>query len=201
MDDAGRDHVLDMVTPRALLALRQQMAAAKGGVTAVTRTAWTKLGEVSIGSQRATVRIELIPEDPSFDGIDHSVTFQETLGMTETVEVNRSKAVTTTTGLSVTEAVRTQNTVAPTAGPSLSESLAVTQQKTVATSASRMKNYTFYPNEPFADFLTTYRIRMVLVNADGTEVPSREFTVGTLRERCRSAWPCRTPRTTSAATR
>lgn len=182
VDDAGRDHILDMMTPRALLALRQQMAAAKGGVTAVTRTAWTKLGEVSIGSQRATVRIELIPEDATFDGIDHSVTFQETLGMTETVEVNRTKAVTTTTGLSVTEAVRTQNTVAPTAGPSLSESLAVTQQKTVATSASRMKNYTFYPNEPFADFLTTYRIRMVLVNADGTEVPSREFTVGTLRE-------------------
>ncbi|MEV5203833.1 hypothetical protein [Streptomyces sp. NPDC053720] len=182
VDDAGRDHILDMMTPRALLALRQQMAAAKGGVTAVTRTAWTRLGEVSIGSQRATVRIELIPGDTTFDGIDHSVTFQETLGMTETVEVNRVKAVTTTTGLSVTEAVRTHNTVAPTAGPSLSESLAVTQQKTAATSASRMKNYTFYPNEPFADFLTTYRIRMVLVNADGTEVPSQDFTVGTLRE-------------------
>ncbi|MET9658279.1 hypothetical protein [Streptomyces sp. NPDC006510] len=182
VDDAGRDHILDMVTPRALLALRQQMAAARGGVTAVTRTAWTKLGEVSIGSQRATVRIELIQVETEFDGIDHSVTFQETLGMTETVEVNGVKAVTTTTGFSVTEAVRTQNTAAPTAGPSLSESLAVTQQKTVTTSASRMKNYTFYPNEPFADFLTTYRLRMVLVNSDGTELPSMDFPVGTLRE-------------------
>lgn len=182
VDDAGRDHILDLVSPRALLALRQQMAAARSGVTAVTRTAWTKLGQVSIGSQRATVRIELTQEKTEFDGIDHSVTFQETLGMTETVEVNGVKAVTTTTGFSVTEAVRTQNTAAPTAGPSLSESLAVTQQKTVTTSASRMKNYTFYPNEPFADFLTTYRLRMVLVNSDGTELTSGDLPIGTLRE-------------------
>ncbi|MEE1767847.1 hypothetical protein PUR34_06545 [Streptomyces sp. JV185] len=182
VDDAGRDHILDLVSPRALLALRQQMAAARNGVTAVTRTAWTKLGQVSIGSQRATVRIELTQEKTEFDGIDHSVTFQETLGMTETVEVNGVKAVTTTTGFSVTEAVRTQNTAAPTAGPSLSESLAVTQQRTVTTSASRMKNYTFYPNEPFADFLTTYRLRMVLVNSDGTELTSGDFPIGTMRE-------------------
>ncbi|MEU2131694.1 hypothetical protein [Streptomyces sp. NPDC018352] len=182
VDDAGRDHILDMVSPRALLALRQQMAAVRNGVTAVTRTAWTKLGQVSIGSQRATVRIELVQEKTEFDGIDHSVTFQETLGMTETVEVNGVKAVTTTTGFSVGEAVRTHNTAAPTAGPSLSESLAVTQQRTVTTSASRTKNYTFYPNEPYADFLTTYRLRMVLVNSDGTELTSGDFPVGTLRE-------------------
>ncbi|MEV6160704.1 hypothetical protein AB0L71_02010 [Streptomyces sp. NPDC052052] len=182
VDGAGRDHIRDMVTPRALLALRQQMAAAQGGVTAVTRTAWTKLGEVSLGSQRATVRIELIPGSTQFDGIDHSVTFQENLGITETIEVSHANAVTKTLGLSVTEAVRTHNEDVPTSGPALNESLSVTQQRTIATSTSRMKNYTFYPNEPHADFLTDFTLRMVLVKADGTELPPVEGKVGTLRE-------------------
>ncbi|MFJ2873835.1 hypothetical protein [Streptomyces sp. NPDC087298] len=182
VDDAGRDHILDMVTPRALLALRQQMSATGGGVTAVTRTAWSRLGEVHIGSTKATVRIELIQTKTEFDGIDHSVTFQETLGMTETVDVAISKARSRTAGFSITEALRTGNPKVPNAGPALSESISATQQKAATTSTARLKNYTFYPNEPHADFLVQYELRMVLVNADGTELSSENSPVGTLRE-------------------
>ncbi|MFF2326489.1 MULTISPECIES: hypothetical protein [unclassified Streptomyces] len=182
VDDAGRDHILDMVSPRALLALRQQMAATQGGVTAVTRTAWTKLGKVFIGSQPATVLIELIPESTAFDGIDHSVTFQETLGITETIEVSDSRAVTTTVAVSVTEAIRTQNPSVPTVGPTLNDSLSDTRQRALTTSASRTKSYTFYPNEPHADFLTDFTLRMVLIKPDGTRFPPVEGPVGLLRE-------------------
>ncbi|MES9509340.1 hypothetical protein ABWJ92_23485 [Streptomyces sp. NPDC000609] len=182
VDDAGRDHILDMVTPRALLALRQQMSATGGGVTAVTRTAWSSLGEVHIGSQRATVRIELIQTETEFDGIDHSVTFQETLGMTETVDVAISKARSRAAGFSITEALRTGNPKVPNAGPALSESISATQQRAATTSTARLKNYTFYPNEPHADFLVQYELRMVLVDSDGTELSSGNSSVGTLRE-------------------
>ncbi|GAA2427923.1 hypothetical protein GCM10010433_29950 [Streptomyces pulveraceus] len=182
VDDAGRDHILDMVTPRTLLALRQQMSATGGGVTAVTRTAWRSLGEVHIGSQRATVRIELIQTKTEFDGIDHSVTFQETLGMTETVDVAISKARSRTAGFSITEALRTGNPKVPNAGPALSESISATQQRAATTSTARLKNYTFYPNEPHADFLVQYELRMVLVDSDGTELSSGNSSVGTLRE-------------------
>ncbi|MFJ5725158.1 hypothetical protein [Streptomyces sp. NPDC093149] len=180
VDSVSRERVRSLVTPRALLALRQQMAS-PAGMTARGRVHRLGLGPVRIGSRDAVLRMELIPGEPKFDGLDHSATFQDNLAAAETIDVAQTKGVSKALGVSVSEGIRTGNEKATAVTPSYSESGNSSQQTSVTTSITRLKGFTFYPNEPYADFLTPYRIRLTLDFGDGSSI-EESGDAGTLRE-------------------
>ncbi|MFB7054887.1 hypothetical protein ACFCXT_17430 [Streptomyces vinaceus] len=180
IDDAGCDRVHSMVTPRVLKALREDMTGT--GAKARTRIGGWGWRQLRLGGRTAALKVELIAGEPEFDGLDHSVSFWDTRTATETVDEGVTASVTKSGGISVSESVRTGAKGAPSAGPSYGETGSTTRSAATSRGAARQKSYTFYANEPHAEFLTPYRIRLTLDLGDGTTVATRTGDVGRLRE-------------------
>ncbi|MFE4816994.1 hypothetical protein ACFRFU_11275 [Streptomyces sp. NPDC056704] len=178
-DDASRARVRSLLTPRAVRALRDRMTSS--GAAAPTRIGRLNLGKVHFGGRTGTLKVELVQGEEEFDGLDHSTTFQDTRVAAETVESGTATTRGWGGGLAAGESVRTNAGGAPAAGPALTVSGAVDRQTGNARSTTRWKSYVFSSNEPHAEFVTPYRMRLTLTLDDGREVQSEE-EVGRLRE-------------------
>ncbi|MDH2393553.1 hypothetical protein QCN29_33270 [Streptomyces sp. HNM0663] len=179
IDDASRDRVHSLVTPRTVRALRDQMS--YGGTATRARVGGWGRNNVRVGGRTGSLRVELIADEPQFDGLDHSATLQDNRAATETVEEGEVTTRTGTTGVSVGEGVRTGDSTAKAAGPTYSELGTTSQPTSTSRSTARLKTHVFYANEPYAEFLTGYRLRLTL-NVDGRTVARQEGDVGRLRE-------------------
>ncbi|MEU8588767.1 hypothetical protein AB0C59_17470 [Streptomyces sp. NPDC048664] len=179
IDDASRDRVHSMVTPRAVRALRERMTG--GGATTRARIGGWGHGSIRVGGRTGSLRVELIADEPRFDGLDHSATLQDNRVATETVEegvvTSRSRAL----GASVGEGVRTGSKTATAAGPAYTETGTSAQSTSTGRSTARMKTHVFYANEPYAEYLTGYRLRLTL-DVGGRTLARQEGEVGRLRE-------------------
>lgn len=170
-----------MVTPRAMRALREH--ATSSGVRTRTRIGgWLGRNTVRIGGRDATLTMELVAEKQTFDGLGHSTVLKDGRHATETSEVSTGGAAALSVGALVAEAVRTGHEVARAAGPTLVEQGTSAEQSSHARTSARLRSNVFYPNEPHAEFLTEYRLRLSLDRGDGA--PPIEVTgdVGHLRE-------------------
>lgn len=179
IDDASRDRVHSLVTPRAVRALRDQLSS--GGTAARTRIGGWGRHNIRVGGRTASVRVELIADEPRFDGLDHSATLQDNRVATETVEEGLVTTRTRTIGLNVGESVRTGDKTATAAGPTYNELGTSSQTTSTSRSTARMKTHVFYANEPYAEYLTGYRLRLTL-DLDGRTIARQEGEVGRLRE-------------------
>ncbi|MEU6353680.1 hypothetical protein ABZ896_30860 [Streptomyces sp. NPDC047072] len=179
-DDASRARVRSLVTPRAVRALRDRMTSA-AGATAPARVGRLNLGKVHFGGRTGSLKVELIEGVEEFDGLDHSTTFQDTRVAAETVENSAVAGSGWGGGLAVGEGIRTGAGGAPASGPTVTTSGSVDRTTGTARSTARWKSYVFYPNEPHAEFVTPYRMRLTLTLDDGRRVESVE-DVGRLRE-------------------
>ncbi|MER6290339.1 hypothetical protein [Streptomyces sviceus] len=179
-DDASRARVRSLVTPRAVRALRDRMTSSSGAA-APARIGRLNLGKVHFGGRAGALKVELIQGDEEFDGLDHSTALQDTRVAAETVERGAVAGRGWGAGLSVGEGVRTGAGGAPASGPALTTSGSVDRTTGTARSTTRWKSYVFYPNEPHAEFVTPYRMRLTLTLDDGRVVESVE-EVGRLRE-------------------
>ncbi|MFC4034388.1 hypothetical protein ACFO3J_23335 [Streptomyces polygonati] len=179
VDEAGRERVQAMVTPRVLKALRGQMTST--GAAGRTRLGGIGRRSVRIGGRTGALRIELIETGTVFDGLDHSVVFKDNRAANEVRDEGVSTAVTQAVGVGVNEMVRTGQEVVRGAGPVYGESGSSTRQTATTRGSARLKSHIFYPNEPHAEFLTDYRLRLTLTVGDD-EPLREEGVVGTLRE-------------------
>ncbi|WP_028810022.1 hypothetical protein [Streptomyces sp. 351MFTsu5.1] len=179
-DDASRARVRSLLTPRAVRALRDRMAS-PSGAAAPARIGRLNLGKVHFGGRTGALRVELIQGDEEFDGLDHSTTLQDTRVAAETVEHGTVSGRGWGAGLAVGEGIRTGAGGAPASGPALTTSGAVDRTAGTARSTTRWKSYVFYPNEPHAEFVTPYRMRLTLTFDDGRVAESTK-EVGRLRE-------------------
>ncbi|WP_406178170.1 hypothetical protein [Streptomyces sp. NBC_00996] len=179
IDDASRDRVHSLVTPRAVRALRDQMSS--GGTATRTRVGGWGRNNLRIGGRTGSLRVELIADEPQFDGLDHSATLQDNRVATETVEEGLVTTRTGTTGVNVGEGVRTGDSTATAAGPTYGELGTTSRSVSTSRSTARLKTHLFYPNEPYAEYLTRYRLRLTL-ELGGRTVAQQEGDVGRLRE-------------------
>ncbi|MEU5045487.1 hypothetical protein AB0G40_31780, partial [Streptomyces griseorubiginosus] len=165
-DDASRARVRSLVTPRAVRALRDRMTS-PSGAAAPARIGRLNLGKVHFGGRTGALKVELIQGDEEFDGLDHSTTLQDTRVAAETVESGTMAGRGWGAGLTVGEGIRTGAGGAPASGPALTTSGSVDRTAGTARSTTRWKSYVFYPNEPHAEFVTPYRMRLTLTLDDG----------------------------------
>jgi hypothetical protein len=179
IDDASRDRVHSLVTPRAVRALRNQMSS--GGTATRTRVGRWGWRNLRIGGRTGSLRVELIADEPQFDGFDHSATLPDNRVATETVEEALATTRTGALGVNVGEGVRTGDQTAKAAGPAYSESGSASQSTSTSRSTARLKTHVFVANEPYAEYLTRYRLRLTL-EIDGRTVARHEDEVGRLRE-------------------
>ncbi|MGW2892547.1 EndoU domain-containing protein [Streptomyces griseoruber] len=185
--EADRERVRSLVTPRALRALREQMTA--GGTTGRTRIGRWTLG-VPLGRRVVGLRVELVAGESRFDGLDHSVTVEDTRTANTTQTRGRSTGRSRAVGTVVSQsAVTTAAPQGPQPGDLLSVPTtfdgAVVASGQTARSLSRTLTRTqrFYPREPHAQYLTGYRLRLTLVGEEGAGAMAlAEDAVGTLRE-------------------
>ncbi|MFE3032383.1 hypothetical protein ACFXKY_12100 [Streptomyces canus] len=197
-DDASRARVRSLVTPRAVRALRDRMTS-PSGAAAPARIGRLNLGKVHFGGRTGALKVELIQGDEEFDGLDHSTTLQDTRVAAETVERGTVAGRGWGAGLAVGEGIRTGAGGAPASGPALTTSGSVDRTAGTARSTTRWKSYVFYPNEPHAEFVTPYRMRLTLTLDDGRVVESVE-EVGRLREQVPLSLAVPVPSPVAAAT-
>ncbi|MET9888434.1 EndoU domain-containing protein [Streptomyces sp. NPDC006430] len=185
VDDADRERVRSLVTPRALRALREQMAST--GTAARARVGrW--LAGIRVGSRTGSLRVELIAEEPRFDGLDHGVAIEDTRTSTVTEVAGNSAGSSRMFGANGMEGVATAS---PDAVPRPGDLQAVratldggftsAELRSHSQSRTQTRRRTFYAREPHAEYLTRYRLRLTLDTGNGRHL-SVEDEVGTLRE-------------------
>ncbi|MGV9935202.1 WXG100-like domain-containing protein [Streptomyces olivaceoviridis] len=179
LDTAGLDRVQAMVGPRALRALREQLTST-GSATGL-RVGALGLRPVWLGSRIAHLQVELIADETRFDGLGHGVTFKDGRQATETDETSRTDSRSATAGVNVGEGVRTADKVARAAGPTYAESGTSTQQVTQSRAVTRLRARGVEMDEPHAEYLTGYRLRIGLRLGSDRDVQV-EGPVGRLRE-------------------
>ncbi|MGW0513531.1 WXG100-like domain-containing protein [Streptomyces olivaceoviridis] len=179
LDTAGLDRVQAMVGPRALRALREQLTST-GSATGL-RVGALGLRPVWLGSRIARLQVELIADEPRFDGLGHGVTFKDGRQATETDETSGTDSRSATAGVNVGEGVRTADKVARAAGPTYAESGTSTQQVTQSRAVTRLRARGVEMDEPHAEYLTGYRLRIGLRLGSDRDVQV-EGPVGRLRE-------------------
>ncbi|WP_345655543.1 toxin glutamine deamidase domain-containing protein [Streptomyces tremellae] len=178
-DDASRDLVRSLNTPRALRALRDRLAS--GGTESRLRVGGPGVGTVRIGGRTLQLRAELLPGEAEFDGLHHGTLLAESRGATETSEVTRARTTTRALGVQVAETPGTGARVVPAAGPTYGEQGSSSRQTAAGNATVRSRNSVFYANEPHAEYLTGYRLRLTLDLGDGRTVRS-EGPVGEIRD-------------------
>ncbi|MFE1856690.1 hypothetical protein, partial [Streptomyces sp. NPDC059489] len=178
-DDASRDRVRNMGTPRALRALRDQMTS--GGATSRARVGRYGWGRVRILGRTLEYRAELVADEPTFDGLGHSTAITDGRHATESTETVRSDGNVKSFGPTAADLVRTGAALANAAGPSYAEQGSSSQQTVSGDSHTRMRGTFFTANEPYAEYLTQYRLRLTLTLPDGRKVTS-EGPIGELRD-------------------
>ncbi|ALO99335.1 hypothetical protein SHL15_8385 [Streptomyces hygroscopicus subsp. limoneus] len=179
LDSAGRDRLRATVAPRALRALREQLTST--GSSTGLRVGALGRRPVWLGSRIAHLRVELMADAPRFDGLGHGVTFKDGRQATETDEAAVAEGRSRTLGVNIAEGVRTSDRVARSAGPAYGESGTSTQQVTQSRARTRLSARAVETDEPHAEYLTDYRLRMTLELGGGRTVQA-EGPVGTLRE-------------------
>ncbi|MCF3964712.1 hypothetical protein, partial [Streptomyces fuscigenes] len=178
-DEATRDDARARALPRPLRALHARLVS--GGTESRSRIGGPGWGQVRIGGRTRLVTAELIKQKTEFDGLGHSAVFRDGRHATETSETTRTDTRVKAIGAQIGEAVRTGDDIASAAGPTYSEQGSSTQQVTTSRTTTRLRNTVFSTNEPHAEYLTSYRLRLTLELGGGKRVTA-EGDVGTVRE-------------------
>ncbi|EFL42800.1 conserved hypothetical protein [Streptomyces griseoflavus Tu4000] len=187
VDEADRERVHSLVTPRAVRALREQMTST--GAAARTRVGRWHTPFIGIGSRAGSLRVELIAGESEFVGLDHGVVMEDTRIATVTRTDGGSSA--RSRGLDLT-AMQQVATVAPGSEPGLGDLGSLRPQFGAQTTSSdlssrgrsraRTKRHIFYAREPHADYRTPYTLRLTLDLGADNPTLTEEGPVGTLRE-------------------
>ncbi|MFH9044960.1 EndoU domain-containing protein [Streptomyces sp. NPDC017966] len=187
VDEADRERVHSLVTPRAVRALREQMTST--GAAARTRVGRWRTPFIRIGSRAGSLRVELIAGESEFVGLDHGVVMEDTRIATVTRTDGGSSARSRGIGPTAMQQVAT---VAPGAEPGLGGPESLRPQFGVQTTSSdltshgrsraRTKRHIFYAREPHADYRTPYTLRLTLDLGTDRPTLTEEGPVGTLRE-------------------
>ncbi|WP_307080396.1 EndoU domain-containing protein [Streptomyces canus] len=186
VDETGRERLRDMISPRALGALREQMTST-GAVTR-TRVGNRSWHGIRIGSRYGSLRLELIAGKPMFDRLDHGLTVWDvrvaTMSETEATSAATSRGV----NWGITQSTGTLSSVAtPSPGDvtavraGLSGGVGHADRMSSSRSRTRQKEQSFSTTEPHAEFLTGYKLRLTLDLGNG-ETATTEGSVGSLRE-------------------
>ncbi|MFD4577761.1 hypothetical protein ACFWNK_36505 [Streptomyces sp. NPDC058417] len=179
-DDAGRERARSLVGARTVRALREQMVSS--GAPSPVRVGRLNLGRLHLGGRSGTLRVELVQERSTFDGLDHSAMLSDTRVAAETVASSDVTSRDWGAGVAVSESIRTGAAGAPAAPAALATSGSTERQVATGRSSTRKKEYVFSPNEPHADFLTSYRMTLTLTLDNGEVVARSERPVGQVRE-------------------
>ncbi|KOV18655.1 hypothetical protein ADK58_36705 [Streptomyces sp. XY152] len=187
VDEADRERVHSLVTPRAVRALREQMTST--GAAARTRVGRWRTPFIRIGSRAGSLRVELIAGESEFVGLDHGVVMEDTRIATVTRTDGGSSVRSRGMGLTAMQQVAT---VAPGSEPGLGGPESLRPQFGVQTTSSdltshgrsraRTKRHIFYAREPHADYRTPYTLRLTLDLGRDKPTLTEEGPVGTLRE-------------------
>ncbi|MEV6536532.1 lonely Cys domain-containing protein, partial [Streptomyces sp. NPDC051639] len=178
-DDASRERVRSLGTLRALRALRDQMTS--GGAASRARVGRYGWGRVRVLGRSLEYRAELIAAEPVFDGLGHGTVITDGRHASETVETVGSVVHTKAVGPTVADLTRTGDATANAAGPSYAEQGSTSQQALTGDSHTRLRNTLFATEEPHAEYLTRYRMRLTLTLHDGSTLTA-EGPVGELRD-------------------
>ncbi|MEV5384472.1 toxin glutamine deamidase domain-containing protein [Streptomyces sp. NPDC052721] len=184
VDEAERNRVRNLASPRALRSMREQMTAA--GVAVRARADWLSVRfpydvlTLRIGGRTVPVRVQLVAGEPVFDGLGHSVDLSDNRTASETVDASVTTSRSKGLGMSVREGLSTGNSVVGTASVAYTESGNSQLSTTTSKSEERSDGQSLSLDEPHAEFLTPYRLRLT-IGIEG--VPPVEEDIGELRER------------------
>ncbi|GGW30808.1 hypothetical protein [Streptomyces xantholiticus] len=183
VSDTERERVRSLVTPRAMRSLRGQMSGS--GAVARARAGrwqmpvWTDKTTLDIGGRTVPVRVQLLAGESTFDGLGHSVVLTDNRIATESLEATTTTTGSRSAGVLAREGVRTGDNVIRAAGAGYSETGADHRTTTTAEPQERAVTQNFKFDEPHAEYLTPYRLRLS-IDIDG--VPPEEGSIGILRE-------------------
>jgi hypothetical protein len=186
VDETGLERLRDMVSPRALRALREHMTST--GAAARTRHSHRNLAGIRIGGGFGSLRVELIAGESTFDRLDHGLVVWDARVATMSETEQRSAETSRGTGWSITQGVGTVSSAAsPHPGDltavraGLSGRLGTADQLSSSRSRTQQRMQMFYTVGPHAEYLTGYELRLTLDRGNG-ETVTHQGSVGLLRE-------------------
>ncbi|WP_211303350.1 hypothetical protein, partial [Streptomyces milbemycinicus] len=167
LDETGRNALLRLASSRLLRALRGDMEGA--GSTVPARTGRWGWDGMRIGGRQVRLRVQLIAGAPQFRRLGHGIDWEDNLAATESTGSSLSRTRGPDFGLSVGENAYTHNPDASTAGPGYSETGSARKTLTASHSSSPMTTWTVATSEPYAEYDTPYRLRIVLEVEDAPD--------------------------------
>ncbi|SFY43040.1 EndoU domain-containing protein [Streptomyces atratus] len=188
VDEADRERVHSLVTPRAVRALREQMTSTGAGArTRVGR--WRAMG-IRVGSRVGALRVELIAEEPEFAGLGHGVVLEDTRSTSVTEAEGKSAVSSRAAGLSLAQGVGETQPPDAKSQPGDLQAVHGTYEGLITSaevdsrsrSRTRTRRHIFSAKEPHAEYLTRYTLRLTLEFGNGRTPLTAAGGVGTLRE-------------------
>ncbi|MET9888479.1 hypothetical protein ABZZ20_36275, partial [Streptomyces sp. NPDC006430] len=186
LDQTGLERLRDLVSPRALRALREHMTST--GAATRTRVSQRSLAGIRIGSDLVSLRVELIAGDSKLDRLDHGLVVWDTRVATVSETEQTSAQTFRGAGWGVTQGVGTiSSDVSPRPGDltavraGLSGRLGSGDQLSSSRSRTRQRVEVFIASGPHAEYLTRYELRLTLDRGDGRTITS-QGSIGLLRE-------------------
>nr|WSX54020.1 hypothetical protein OG409_36935 [Streptomyces sp. NBC_00974] len=186
LDQTGLERLRDLVSPRALRALREHMTST--GAATRTRVSHRSLAGIRIGSDLVSLRVELIAGPSKLDRLDHGLAVWDTRVATVSETAQTSAETSRTAGWGSTQSVGTiDSAVIPRPGDltalraGLSGSIGTGDQLSSSRSRTRQRVEVFIASEPHAEYLTAYELRLTLDRGDGRPLTS-QGSIGLLRE-------------------
>ncbi|MFB7469228.1 hypothetical protein ACFCZ1_38045, partial [Streptomyces sp. NPDC056224] len=186
LDQTGLERLRDLVSPRALRALREHMTST--GAATRTRVSHRSLAGLRIGSDLVSLRVELIAGPSELDRLDHGLAVWDTRVATVSETAQTSAETSRTAGWGITRSVGTiDSAVTPRPGDltavraGLSGRIGRGDQLSSSRSRTRQRVEVFIASEPHAEYLTGYELRLTLDRGDGRPLTS-QGPIGLLRE-------------------
>ncbi|WP_234360063.1 EndoU domain-containing protein [Streptomyces sp. DSM 15324] len=186
VDETGLERLRDMVSPRALRALREHLTST--GAAARTRLSHRNLAGIRIGGGFGSLRVELIAGESTFDRLDHGLVVWDARVATMSETEQRSAETSRGAGWGITQGVGTISSAAsPHPGDltavraGLSGRFGTADQLSSSRSRTQQRMQMFYTVGPHAEYLTGYELRLTLDRGNG-ETVTHQGSVGLLRE-------------------
>lgn len=167
LPESDHDTVLRLVSGRLLRALRGEMENA--GQTIPLRTGHWGWDGLRIGTRRARLRVQLVAGTSRFHRLGHSTDFEDNLWAISSTGFSVSRTRGPDFGLSVSESAYTGNPDASAAGPGFSESGSARRTLAASGSDNPVDTWAFATSEPYAEYDTSYRLRIALEVDDDTD--------------------------------
>ncbi|MFC9810142.1 lonely Cys domain-containing protein [Streptomyces griseoaurantiacus] len=186
---ADRDAIHRLVSARVVRSLGKEMIGSGSSVPASIGRWGSQTAQLWIGERQVRVRSELIPVkvprtpagtgtdgEPGFNGLGHSVEFEEHRQAVETELEGGSRTVGASVGTTVSEGVHTGNDVVRAAGPQYSEVGATQQNASQTHSEGGVRIATATTTQAHAEYVTRYRLRLTLEVTDTGEPAAPDGT-------------------------